>query len=523
MQNTQSNIRLSRQGYPRDRGSYWLLPVLVLLIAGCTKLGPDFVKPDAPETNRWLESEDSAISNKPVGDRGWWKIFNDPTLDALIAAAYEQNLTLQITGLRILEARAQLGIAVGSLYPQTQRAVGSVTQVEVSENSINSSPFLDDSFTTYQLGFDAAWEIDFWGRFRRGIEAADAELHATYADYEDALVSLVAEVARVYVNIRTLEERIALARNNIKLQQESLRIAEVRYKHGATTELDTQQAISNLADTKALIPVLRRDLKRSKNALSTLLGLVPNELNRWLGEPGKIPVAPVDIAVGIPADLLRRRPDVRRAEFVAANRSAVIGIAKADLYPSFSLFGFVGLESTNSGDRSGSDLLDSDSLTFSGGPAFSWNILNYGRIKSNVRVQDARFQQAIVGYQDAVLRAYQEVEDAIVGFLESKKETGFRHESATASQRSSEIANIQYREGAVDFQRVIDSDRELVLQQDLWTSSRGRIALNLIAMYKALGGGWEIFSGNDVISPENSNAMSERTNWGKLLKTEHVD
>ncbi len=499
-----------------------VVPIFVL-VSGCTKLGPDFVKPDVPETNQWLESEDSAISNEPAGNRDWWKVFNDPALDALIETAYEQNLTLQIAGLRILEARAQLGIAVGNLYPQTQRAIGSVTRVEVSKNSAGFSPAVGDSFTAYEVGFDAAWELDFWGRFRRGIEAADAELHATYADYEDALVSLVAEVARVYVNIRTLEERIALARNNIKLQQESLRIAEVRYKHGATTELDTQQAISNLANTKALIPLLERSLKRSKNALSVLLGMVPNELTRWLGEPGKIPVAPVDVAVGIPADLLRRRPDVRRAEFVAASRSAVIGIAKADLYPSFSLFGFVGVESSTVGDRDAGDLLDSDSFSFVGGPAFSWNILNYGRIKSNVRVQDARFQQAIVGYQDTVLRAYQEVENAIVGFLESKKETGFRFESATAAKRSSEIANIQYREGAVDFQRVIDSDRALVSQQDLWTSARGQIAIDLIAMYKALGGGWEVFSGGDVVSKENQKAMSERTNWGKLLQTEQVD
>jgi NodT family efflux transporter outer membrane factor (OMF) lipoprotein len=450
----------------------------------------------------------------------WWKIFNDPVLDTLIDKAYQQNLPLQIAGLRIFEARAQLGIAVGLQYPQTQTAGGSASAVGLSENSPNFNPLADDNFKNYQAGFDAAWELDFWGRFRRGIESADANLSASVADYDNALVSLTAEVARVYVNIRSLEERLAIALDNIELQKKSLQIANVRFRNGATTELDVQQAKTNLADTEAQVPFLTRQLRQAKNALSILMGMPPAELTGLLGEPGTIPAAPDQVAAGIPAELLRRRPDVRQAELLAAGQSALIGVAETDLYPRFSLFGSIGFQTSDTGDSSASDMFDSDSLAYSVGPGFSWNILNYGRLRNNVRVQDARYQQTIVNYQNTVLTAYQEVEDAMVGFIESRKESDIRARGTHAAKRSTEISNIQYREGSVDFQRVIDSERALVETEDLWIQARGEISLNLIAMYKALGGGWELRKGQDFISEENRKAMEERTNWGDLLQPE---
>jgi outer membrane protein TolC len=224
--------------------------------------------------------------------------------------------------------------------------------------------------------------------------------------------------------------------------------------------------------------------------------------------------------VGIPAELLRRRPDIHQAELQAASQSALIGVAETDLYPSFSLFGSIGFQTSDTGNSSGSDLFDSDSLAYSVGPTFSWNILNYGRLKNNVRVQDARYQQTIVNYQNTVLTAYQEVEDAMVGFIQAQKEAAIREVGAQAAKRSTEIANLQYREGATDFQRVIDTERSLVVQQDLWTQARGDISLNIIALYKALGGGWELREGQDVISDENREAMKERTNWGDLLQSQ---
>jgi len=490
----------------------------IVIASGCTTLGPDFRKPAVAEPDGWIGSENQVISSAPLEHSQWWTVFNDPVLDKLVETACAQNLPLQISGLRILEARAQLGIATGNLYPQIQQASGSVTAVQLSENSPNFNRQAEDSFMDYQAGFDAAWELDFWGRFRRGIEAADANLAASVADYDNALVSLTAEVARVYVTIRTLEERLAIARANIELQQESLRIATVRFNNGATTELDVQQALTNLSNTQASVPAIKRSLRQAKNALSILLGMLPSDLEAILGPPGTVPVAPSNVTAGVPAELLRRRPDVRSAELQAAVQSALIGVAESDLYPSFTLAGSIGYQTSDTGSSSAGDLFDSDSFRFAAGPGFRWNIFNYGRLKNNVRIQDARYQQAIVSYQNTVLSAYKEVEDAMVGFVESQQETSYRGAAAEAARRSTEIARIQYREGAVDFQRVIDSERSLVVEQDRWTDSRGQIALNLIAMYKALGGGWEVRTGHDIISEQNREAMQKRTDWGDLLE-----
>ena len=295
--------------------------------SGCATLGPDFIKPQVAQPDGWEALPEDRISSAPLVHSQWWRVFNDPVLDRLVDTAYAQNLPLQIAGLRILEARAQLGIATGQLYPQVQQVGGSATAVQLSENSPNFNSQIEDNFMDYQTGFDAAWELDFWGRFRRGIEAADANLAATVADYDNALVSLTAEVARIYVRIRILEERLAIALNNIELQQESLRIATVRYDNGATTELDVQQALTNLSETQATVPAIKRSLRQGKNALSILLGMVPSDLADLLGPPGTVPVAPESVAVGVPAELLRRRPDVRSAELQASLQSALIGIA----------------------------------------------------------------------------------------------------------------------------------------------------------------------------------------------------
>ena len=497
-----------------------LLAPLLLLASACTTLGPDFVQPDAPRPADWNQDGAEMLNTRAPQVEQWWRVFNDPVLDTLVTTAYNQNLPLQVAGLRILEARAQLGIATGNRYPQLQQLGGAARLNQLSENSPNFTPVADKGFKDYQLGFDAGWEIDFWGRFARGIEAADANLSGSIADYDNALVTLTAEVARSYVTIRTLEERLRIARENIKLQEESLRIATVRFRNGATTELDVQQATSNLSDTRAQIPALERSLRQAKNALSVLLGMPPSELTGLLGASGPIPVAPANVAVGIPAELLRRRPDVQQADMLAASQSALIGVARAELYPKFSLLGSIGYATSDTGSSSAGDLFDSDSLTFFAGPTFQWNILNYGRLKNNVRVQDARYQQTIVNYRNTVLTAYREVEDAMVGFIQSQIESGFREQGARAAKRSTEIANIQYREGAVDFQRVIDSERALVLQQDNWTNSKGDIALNLIAMYKAMGGGWELRAGQPFVSDENREQMEQRTDWGDLLTTE---
>ena len=491
-----------------------------MLVSGCA-VGPDFIRPDAPAEETWIDSDVPQVKTDPSDLTDWWNVFNDPVLDSLIETSYSQNLPLQIAGLRIMEARAQLGVATGNQYPQFQQLSGSAAAVGISSNAPNA--FAADKFYyDHQLGFDAAWELDFWGRFRRGVESAQADYLASIAGYDNALVTLTADVARAYVLIRTFEDRIRIAGENVKIQKRSLEIAEARFEGGLVTELDLQQARALLNDTKASISRLEIGLRQARHGLSILLGLTPGELKNVLIEPGTVPGAPQAVVVGIPAEMLRRRPDIRTAEMQAASQSARIGVAKADLYPQFSLLGSIGLQSSENGgipsNNAGfGDLFDSDSLTYFVGPSIQWPILNYGRIKNQVRVQDARFQQLIVNYENTVLNAYREVEDAMVGFLRSQEQVNYLINSVDASKRSVELSLIQYREGLTDYQRVLDTQRFLTQEQDLLTSVNGDVALNLIAMYKALGGGWKIREGKGFVNEKTKQEMQERANWGKLL------
>jgi len=495
------------------------LLAVTLVVSGCTTVGPDYVRPPGPVAEQWIDIDDPRIKAEPAELIDWWTVYNDPVLTFLVEAAYKQNLTLQIAGLRILEARAQLGITVGRQYPQVQQATGSLTRVELSDNAPN---VVQTSFTDVRMGFDTAWEIDFWGRFRRGVEAGNADLGASIANYDDVLVSLIAEVAATYVQIRTFEERLRLARANVKIQEESLRIATVRFRHGAVTKLDVQEATGNLRNTEALIPELETGLRQAKNTLSILLGMPPHDLQDVLGGPRPIPMAPADVAVGVPAELLRRRPDIRRAERDAAAQSALIGIAKADLYPRFTLAGFVGLQSSDTGMATLADLFTGDSFTGFVGPALSWPLLNYGRLKNNVRVQDARFQQLVINYQNTVLKAAEEVENAVVAFLRAQEQARFLSAAVQATKGAVDLSLIQYRGGAIPFDRVLISEERLVAQQDRLAEAKGAISVNLIAMYKGLGGGWQIRRGQDFVPGEIQEVMRTRTNWGGLLAPEAV-
>jgi len=507
--------------------AFFGLVILALLISGCTMVGPDYVKPTAPEPEKWLESGDPQIESKEADFGQWWTVFNDPVLNTLVEAAYNQNLPLQIAGVRILEARAQLGIAFGSQYPQQQQvdAGGSVNQL--SKNAPNGA-FSDRYFFDYQTSLGAAWELDFWGKFRRAVQTGIANLEANIADYDDILVTLTSEVARTYVSIRTAEQRLIVTHENVKLQQRSLDIANVRFKAGAVTELDVTQATSLLRSTEATIPPLEIDLRQAKNALATLLGKLPGEIDDMLGGVGPIPEVPAEVVVGIPAELLRRRPDIRFAERQLAAQSALIGVAKADLFPAFSLFGSLGFQSSDKvGDSSNNadlgDLFKSNSFTYSAGPSVSWNIFNYGRITNSVRVQDARFQELAVNYNNTVLGAAQEVEDAMVSFLRNQNAVVFLAAAVKASKRSVDLSTIQYREGLVDYQRVIDTQRDLTLQQDNLVATTGSVDLSLVSMYRALGGGWQLRTDKDFVPKNIKEEMAKRTNWGDLLAPEELE
>ncbi len=501
----------------------------LLWLSGCTMVGPDFVKPEAPVQSNWIESRHPELKTEPADYREWWTVFHDPVLNRLVESAYEQNLTLQIAGLRIFQTRAQLGVLIGNIYPQTQQGRGGADYNQISENAPNTLNS-DDSFWQYNAGFDVAWELDIWGKFRRAIESGVASLDASVADYDDFLVTLTSEVARVYVLLRTSEERLEIARQNVAIQQRSLEIAEIRFQAGAVTELDVSQAKSLLRNTEASIPRFEADIRQFKNALAILLGKLPGEIDYMLSGAKRIPRAPEQVVADIPANLLRRRPDIQFAEYQIATQTPLIGVSRADLFPAFELFGSFGVltsssRNTQSGGQSGSgfsDMFESDSFEFFGGPAFRWNLFNYGRITNRVRIEDAILQQLIVNYEDTVIRAHQEVEDSLVGFLRKQEEAAFLLGSVQASQRSVDLSLLQYKEGLVDYQRVLDTQRFLTDQQDVWTTTRGDVILNLIGMYKAMGGGWQIREGQLFVSKNNMDQMQQRTNWGDLLEPEAV-
>jgi NodT family efflux transporter outer membrane factor (OMF) lipoprotein len=480
---------------------------------GCTMVGPDYLRPRAPMAEMWIEPPDPTVKREPTDLSAWWTVFNDPVLNTLIETAYRQNPSLHAAGTRVLEAQARRGIVIGQLFPQQQEAFGSYTRNDISTNKAGrNSPLLDPTFDDWQLGFDVAWELDLWGRFRRGIEVADAELLASVATYDDVLVSLISEVAANYAQFRTLEERLTVAKTNVLIQERSFELADLKFRGGVVTELDAAQAAALLRDTQAQIPELEASIRQAQNNLSVLLGLPPQDLRGMLGGIKPIPTAPAEIAVGIPADLLRRRPDIRQAERLLAAQSAQIGMATADLFPSFSLIGTLSLTSEEF-----TDLFKSSSFENFGGPGFRWAILNYGRLQNNIRVQDARFQALIGEYENTVLQAQGEVENAIAAYLGAQWQVALLASSVEAATRAVELADFQYREGEVDYTRVLDTQQFLVIEQDRLVITKGLVALNLITLYKALGGGWELRQGKGFVPETGETQMRERTNWDALL------
>lgn len=477
-----------------------LLSAVVMLSSGCGymgnwlrngfKVGPDYARPAAPIAEDWIDFNDPRVISDRYGvnDAIWWTTFNDPVLNELVQVSYQQNLPLRAAGLRVLEAQAQRAVAAGLLFPQFQQAFGQYQRIQLSRNGnpVGVSALPARAFDFWSTGFNVGWEVDLWGKIRRNLESADAELDASVEGYDDVLVCLIADTAAAYIEMRAFDQRLAYARSNVTAQQGSLRLAEARFRNGAVSELDVTQAKSNLGQTEALIPTLEFGLRDANNRLCVLLGTPPRELLPQFG-PGPIPSSGPDVVVGIPADLIRRRPDVREAERNVAAQSALIGVAVADLFPTFSISGSINYQATKF-----SRLFSSGSNAGFIAPGFNWNILNYGRIVNGIRAQDARFQQAAVNYQQTVLGANAEVENAIIGFLTAQEQVRALQYSVTATQRSVELSMTQYREGLIDFNRVFNLQSALVQQQDDLATAQASVALNLVRIYKTLGGGWQI-------------------------------
>ena len=385
---------------------------------------------------------------------------------------------------------------MGELFPQSQQLVGSYTrnaasvlqanQALLGTNLFGSKRYFDN----WNLGFNLSWELDFWGRFRRAICAAADELDASVFDYDDVLVTLLGDMASTYVELRTIQQQIEYVNDNIKIQNESLDIAKARFQGGLSSELDVEQAISQLAQTEALIPQFQKRLRQANDRLCVLLGIPTRDLTPDLGT-ANIPSSSPDVVVGVPCDLLRRRPDVRRAERLAAAQCEQIGIAEASLYPAISINGSVGFDAQRF-----TDLFKDKSFAGSIGPGLQWNVLNYGRLVNNVRLQQAKFCELVTAYRQTVLQANSEVEDGIEDFLQSQVQTRAMQRSVDAAAKAVDLAITQYKAGLVDFNRVAVLEQNLVEQQDLLAQAQGDIALGLVETYRALGGGWEMACGD---------------------------
>jgi NodT family efflux transporter outer membrane factor (OMF) lipoprotein len=480
------------------------ITILLALCTGCTswrdylhngfKVGPNYSKPCAAVAEHWIDAADIRTAEDSEMSKRWWTSFNDPKLNELIDHAHHQNLTLREAGYRILQARATRDMAVGSIFPQSQNAAGGYNR---TANAVMPStmPGMSRFSDSWNFGFNLNWELDFWGRFRRAIASAEASLDASVEDYDDVLVTLLADVAENYVTVRTSQERIALLRTNAELQRGVLQYIEKRFNAGyKQTELDLDQALGTLKATEAGIPALEIAQRQAKNGLCTLLGMPPADLTNFLGT-GPIPPVPPEVIINIPADLLRRRPDVRRAERKAAAQAEQIGIAQADLYPSFYIDGSLGYTAQNF-----PDLFRSTAFNGNIGPSFQWNLLNYGRITNNVRYQDAKFQELVVQYLNTVLTANKEVENGLVTFLRAQRRRQLLDESVVANHNAVKIVVLQYEKGAVDFNRYATIEQSLVTQQDAAAQARGQISQGLISVFRALGGGWEIRLKSDAAS-----------------------
>lgn len=460
------------------------LAALLLWTASCAAVGSDYQSP--PESlvpAQWQERQQAGLSSTNADLAQWWQRLGDPVLDELIARSAQGSLDLREAMARLREARALRGVSAADRFP-TVDATASYERRGESDNTPLGS-FVPDS-GVYAVGFDATWELDVWGRVRRTVEAADADLAASIEDLRDVAVTVAAETAINYVELRAFQRRLAIARENVQRQQQTLDLVRGRFDAGLVGESDVAQARTNVESTRSRLPALEVGLRASQNRLAVLIGQAPGTLAELLDVVKPIPVPPLEVAVGMPADLLRRRADVRRSERQLAAEHARIGAAEGELYPQFSLNGNLGLAATEPGD-----LTDGASSLFGLGPSLRWNIFDAGRLRNRVSAQEARTEQAQLRWERTVLIALEEAENAMTAFVREQTRRGSLLEATSQAQRAVELARTQYREGLSDFQTVLVAERAVAELEDELSISESSIASDFVVLYKALGGGWE--------------------------------
>ena len=484
------------------------LALLALFASGCAdvpSVGPNYHQPAVSTPAQWGEPLNGGETSGPAAVAGWWKNFHDAELDSLISRAAQSNLDLKIAQARVREARAEYGIAVGNLWP-TVDAAGSYARQRQSKNqpvlgSLPIPPGVPFENNVYQSGFDASWEIDVFGGKRRAVESAEAQVAAAEFGERGILITLLGEVARNYVEARGYQRQLEIAHENIQAQARVLAITQNRFTNGLATDLDVQQASTLLATTRAAVPTLETALEASTHRLGVLLGQPPEALQTELSAVAPIPAAPPTVPVGLPSELLLRRPDVQQAERQLAAATANIGVAKADLFPKFYLTGFAGYQSV-----SASDWFSGGSRFWSAGPTVQWNIFDAGRIRANIKVQNARQEQALASYEQTTLSAFEDVENALTAYAKEQVRRRSLEDAVKSSQESLRLANQLYANGLSDFINVLDAERSLYQAQDALVQSDRTVSTDLIALYKSLGGGWDVQNGL-AVAGRQSDAM----------------
>lgn len=469
---------------------------ICLALSGCTtfrqyvdngfKVGPNYRRPPVPVAPQWIDAADPRVQSRADDDSQWWTAFHDPVLDNLVQCAYRQNLSLREAAFRVLQARFEFFIAVGNFFPQTQQAFADYLRQGFSTTVANRSFVSQRWFNIEDLGFNLQWEIDFWGQYRRSIASTEDGYQASIEDYDAILVTLIGDIGQYYTQLRVAQSQLAYMKANVVLQRKTLDLVNIRFKDGAVSNLDVQQAQLNLSQTEAQIPPLEIAVRQANNRLCVLLGTPPKDLSAMVGE-APVPSSAPDVAVGMPADLIRRRPELRKLERLVAAQNEQIGIAMAQLYPHMGIGGQIGYQTSKL-----ANLFNDQSIFGQWGPFLQWNVLNYGRLWNQVRVEEAKYQELVLNYQNRTLKAGEEVENGLVQFLQSQAQLKAQTEATAAASKSVDLVMIQYREGTADFNRVYLLERQLVDQQFLLAQAQGNIAQGLVQIYRALGGGWQI-------------------------------
>lgn len=452
---------------------------LALLLGGCAAVGPDYRKPPKIDTAPgWSKADDPAFLPSTESIKNWWMLFNDPLLNELIEAASKNNLDVRVAMASVAEARAELGIINGDKAPMV--GVGGEA---VRSDGLDPAGSVDTRYTT---GVDATWEIDLFGQIRREVEAATADYQATEEQLNDVMITLYAEIARTYLTIRALQASLVAATGNIESQKQVVDLTEKRFKHGLSTDLDVSQAKRTLALSEAKVPPLKINLSEAINTISVLIGQPPGELNDRLDKVQPVPLPEGPVTVGVPSNLLRQRPDIRKAERQLAAQVARIGVAKGELYPKLSLNGSFNYSAANAGS-----LFSGGNSAFSFGPSLRWNIFQGGKIKNLIKAEDARTLQALFIYERTVLNALNEVENSMTAYLEQQVQFEAQKRAQASARRSFDLSTSLYKQGLSDFQNVLDAQTALFDTENQVAAARGQTAVNLVAIYKAIGGGWD--------------------------------